>query len=235
MLLETYYISCNCLKCRDVAADNLKSSLICPKCQGCVPSSTGACISCKHQIDSSLIEKHANLKIKIKSAVSKDYEHQMVLMVYEKLFKQAVAIFHPYDSEFYSILEILYKKRSYADKYKECLVISRLMLTNIYQNCPHYCLIRGLHEMMFAILCNGMNLVEEAELHINRAKDIFKVTHGDDHPILTKYCGRYSKEIEWNQQDEERPYGTFKKLDALQRQGIHIPDDWRSFLTPEYR
>ena len=130
-------------------------------------------------------------------------------MVNESLFKEAVVIFHPYDSDFYSLMDNLFGIYiSGIKKYRKAIFIGRLMLTNVYQNCPHYCVTTGFHEQILAMLCNDLHLVEEAELHINRAKDIHEVTHGNGHPILTRDCRQIVKDIECTR-------NSLSKLDVL--------------------
>ena len=56
-LKSRYYFLCTCEKCEDLTSDYLKSSLLCPNCNGCVPFMTKNCIDCKFHIDPSLIEQ----------------------------------------------------------------------------------------------------------------------------------------------------------------------------------
>ena len=46
-LLNEYYFHCECSKCQDVDSDIKKSSIICPDCSHCAPTSTGKCSDCQ--------------------------------------------------------------------------------------------------------------------------------------------------------------------------------------------
>ena len=55
-----------------------------------------------------------------------------------------------------------------------CLEIGNKLLTNYYKNLPPYNKLTGLTEMTVAKICNSLNLLNEAELHIQKAEQILR-------------------------------------------------------------
>ena len=39
ILKKRSFVDCDCSKCQDPESDKLMSAMLCPKCEGCVPSS----------------------------------------------------------------------------------------------------------------------------------------------------------------------------------------------------
>ena len=65
-------------------------------------------------------------------------------------------------------MEVLLKFRMEKGHYnKDCLEINKLILTNSYEYLPM--LNTAMKELTVAMLCNVLNMYEEAEFHINKA------------------------------------------------------------------
>ena len=79
-----------------------------------------------------------------------------------------------------------------------CLEIGNLLLKSYYKHLPEYNKLTGLTEMTVAKICNGSNLLDEADYHLDKAEKILKVTHGNDHSRLTKDCQLIRKSINLN-------------------------------------
>ena len=104
----------------------------------------------------------------------------------EHLFNKAVTIIHPYDRDLMKFLTVFQSKLSQAGHYPRCLDVTKLMLVNRYQNLPPYDWNIGIEELNAAKFCSILGVYDEAEEHIEKAKNILSVVFGDDHPILDK-------------------------------------------------
>ena len=71
-LEKDYFFFCECSKCQDFETDKLKSSMICSKCLGCIPSITGNCVTCNYQIMKQSIQEHEKLKVQISNVIGKN-------------------------------------------------------------------------------------------------------------------------------------------------------------------
>ena len=151
-LKSRYYFLCKCEKCEDSTSDYLKSSLLCPNCNGCVPFKTKKCIDCKIQIDSSLIEQYENLKSRLSKLISRPREIQV--LTFENFYNKAIVIFHPYDKDFMKFLNSYQSKLCHAGHYPRCLDVTKLMLINRYQNLPPYEWNIGIEELNAAKFCS---------------------------------------------------------------------------------
>ena len=130
-LLNRYYFQCKCFKCMDNATDEMKSSLLCPVCNGCVPSATSICNSCNLEINNLVLDQYHNLKKQLLNIISKPASEKSVL-TYENLYNKAVTLFHPYDKDFMKFLNNYQSKLCQAGHYPRCLDVTRLMLINRY-------------------------------------------------------------------------------------------------------
>ena len=74
------------------------------------------------------------------------------------------------------------------------------MLTNYYKHLPAYDLNIGGKEIEVANLFNILGKLDEAEKHINKAKDILQIRLGSDHPLLATKWKRVRQEINLNKQ-----------------------------------
>ena len=173
-------------------SDAQKSSLKCWQCDGCVPRCTGICNDCKNEsIPQDILDKHAALKNKINEIVpygaypNKGWSifrgenlyvcNQLIFFLsieylneYENLFEESKNIFHANDADFRRLMEVVLKFRMEKRHYnKGCLEINKLILTNSYENLPM--LNTAMKELTVAMLCNVLNMYEEAEMHINKA------------------------------------------------------------------
>ena len=194
-LMKDHYFFCECSKCKDVPADQMKSSLICIKCKGCIPVKIGACTTCNYEIDKALFEKQKSIRKQILNVSEKQF--------FKNLYEQAIEIFHPFDTNFTSFLT-LYSSQQYEEKnYSFCLDVSRLKLIHLRQHVPPYQMNIGSEEIMFSKLCTWLGLFEEAEEHINIAKDILQVNFGMDHPLLDKEWKPIRQQIDKSKQSQK--------------------------------
>ena len=190
ILLRDYFFSCNCEVCQDEDSNQLKFSLICSQCKGCVPLIFGKCNDCDCKLNPISIEKYKNLKAKLLNAISNasTSEDQETC---EKLFEAAVKVFHPFDEIFMNFLFLLWNKYYYelnVIDHRNCLTVLELMTQNYYKNLPKYFHGIGIRELMLASLSNALNLQDKALIHITNAEDILKVGFGENHPRVTEDC-----------------------------------------------
>ena len=54
----------------------------------------------------------------------------------------------------------------------------------------------ALGEIEAAFICNKLNLLDEAEIHIKKADDILKITHGSEHLLVTSRWNVVKEDIE---------------------------------------
>ena len=113
--------------------------------------------------------------------------------VYEKLFRQTVDLFHPYDSDFLELLHIYYTKKEDVDF--KSLDIMRLILLNYHQNLPKNDLKTGVNEMEFANLCHILGFHRKAKEHIEKARNILKIRLGVDHSLYLEEWSQIHEEI----------------------------------------
>ena len=93
------------------------------------------------------------------------------------------------------ILKTNYKFQKSGEHYENCLYILRLTLENLRKNLPLYYDVIGLTEISTSEICIKLNLLEEAEMHINKAEEIFRVTHGINHSLITRGCSKIRQDI----------------------------------------
>ena len=196
-LVKSYYFICDCSTCQDSNSDQMKSSLKCSECkdeENCVPIESGVCCHCNFQIDKSKEEYYKNLKKKFLNLTWKPDGDD--IKDYENLFKEAVLIFHPYDKDFMDFLQNYYKlQRTVRNNYSKCHQIMNLILKNYRKNLPKNHLNIGLSEVITSKYCIRLNMLDEAEFHIKNAEEIFLVTHGSDHSIITSDCQKIREDI----------------------------------------
>ena len=85
--------------------------------------------------------------------------------------------------------------------YKNIIILKQnlnIMLTNYYQHLPYYDLNIGGKEIEMANLCNILGCLDEAEDHIEKAKDILQVRLGKNHPLINKKWNKVRQEINMN-------------------------------------
>ena len=83
-------------------------------------------------------------------------------------------------------LNIVYERHRVAENYQKCYEVGQLILRNFYENLPDYDPSTGLGEIEAAFICNKLDFMKEAEKHVKNADAILRVTHGDNHPLVTK-------------------------------------------------
>ena len=113
----------------------------------------------------------------------------------QDFFEKSIEKFHPYDKDFMKILKTNYKFQKSGEHYENCLYILRLTLENLRKNLPLYYDVIGLTEISTSEICIKLNLLEEAEMHINKAEEIFRVTHGINHSLITRGCSKIRQDI----------------------------------------
>lgn len=211
-LSEQYYFYCDCVKCQDEEKDALKSSLVCKSCQfGCVPASKGVCSKCKTSVEISLLEQHSKLRTELKKALNTEelIEDQECL---EMLYQKAAAIFHHQDKDYYDFVEHLYDVRLNKEEYNGCLEVLRIILAHQHLNDSSYSTNKALAEMKAAKLCSYLNKLDEADIHISKAKDNLRVTHGDIHPLSSKYWRHIRQDIDMGKRELKDMSLNYKKI-----------------------
>ena len=184
-LLEHYHFICICCKCENSTSDKFKSSLICKKCQGCVPISRtseecsgdefenkiGVCVDCNEKSDSNSIIEFEIWKKKFMD----DSEMNVVVnnpQICEKILNQAVKVFHPYDEDFVNFLDSVWQKFYNAEKYSTTYTILKLIMKNYEHNMPKYYFEIGRKYYELADVCYKLNLHEESRINIEKAEEI---------------------------------------------------------------
>ena len=183
-LSENYFFDCDCSRCQDQNTDQFKSSLICSKCQNCVPYSTKKCCQCKTDKDSKELEKFMNLKTKLTPLIDTSNNDEIEFSQFEQLYTIADKVFHPFDEYYIVLLNILWDNYWAEKNIEKCLEIIPKLMMNYYHNYPKYFPIIGFKEITYAYLCKASNSLEEARSHIGKAEEILQVSLGEDHPRM---------------------------------------------------
>ena len=195
-LLQDHYFFCECSNCVDVIKDRTKSSLRCPNCiKGCVPLLTGKCIDCGYIVNSSDVEKYKVLKRQLLRAEANHLDK------FDELFENAVIVFHPFDIKFMDFLDFYAKNEYERRNYSRCLEISNMKLSHLNQHVPEFEMHIGSEEIQAANLYCLLGFLDEAEEHIDKAKNILQVVFGEDHPILDKKWKPIRLQIDQNNQN----------------------------------
>lgn len=198
-LAKQYYFDCTCPRCQDEESDCFKSSLICQSCQiGSVPAISGLCSKCNTPIEPSILQEHSKIKAELKLATkepNEDLEHL------ENLFRKAAAIFHHRDKDYYDFLEHFYDVKIANEAYRDCLDLLRIILANQHDNDSPYSINKALTEMKAAKLCSYLNFLDEADVHLSKAKDNLRVTHGDIHPLASRDWRRLRQDIDMGRRE----------------------------------
>ena len=72
--------------------------------------------------------------------------------------------------------------------FTQCYEITRMILINLNHNNQPFDPAIGLEEIWAGRYCIQINKLEEAENHIKKAENIYRVGFGDNHPIISKVC-----------------------------------------------
>ena len=198
-LYERYHFNCDCPECLNVENDQKKISWNCKKCKGCVPSVTGICIACKNVQEG--YSSHHGMKLELKTeAIPLDPDRASSFMFQNaKLYKRAMKIFHPFDSDLMDMLGNYYEFSVTNNiEQDQCLDILKMKLIHFQEHYPLYHNETGKLEMQIAKFCNNMYKPNEAEEHIKKAKEILEINLGADHPFLDKYLVPLQQEIDLN-------------------------------------
>lgn len=199
-LMEAYYFRCKCVRCADVKSDRLKSSLLCSNtnCKGCAPFATLTCINCNEKLDQEKIDDYEEIKTQIRNFKVEATEDPEI---YETIFRRAVKILHSNDKDLLDLLNIIYERYRFASQHEKCYEIGQLILSNFHQNLPCYDPSIALGEIEASFICNKLNLMEEAEIHVKKAEELLQITHGNDHPLVTQRWKIIRQEIDTKKTD----------------------------------
>ena len=186
-LEERYNFRCECTKCQDVYSDLFKSSMICKKCQGCVPSVTGICTKCNEKVNQSFINKFLvekkNIKQKLKEIHNLFDERSIDKLIIETIDNK---IFHPYDEDFTKLLMLCMEKLDYIldnqgkMKSEKRVKIGRLLIINQEHNFRKCDPNLGIMHSNMVLWCYNAKLFDETEFHINEANRIYEVAFDED-------------------------------------------------------
>ena len=204
-LSRMYYFQCQCIKCQDDTADQMKSSLKCSSCDGgCVPTATAICTSCQSSVDPSLIKYHQQMKTRLFNFFAKRGHKILPGELFEN-YEKAVRIYHPYDTDFIELLKLFNVRLKEVGYTATCLEILRLMLINLCQNLPRYDSTIGLTKICAAEICTNLRLFKEAKTWIGEAEDILSVNLGRDHPLIVCGCAKIRRDIQNGLQKSQEP------------------------------
>ena len=125
-----------------------------------------------------MIEKYEEIQNQLQK-VEEEYS-------FEEMFHQAVALLHPYDNSYMEFLNLYSAKdEEYQTKNpSNCLEISKVKLRHFYRHLPAFEMHIGKEEIQAAKFCCLLDFSDEAQEHINKARNIFEANFGEDHPIL---------------------------------------------------
>ena len=208
-LNERYNFTCDCSKCLDVEKDQKKLSWNCKKCKGCVPSETGICSVCKNvqKVDYNFDHR---MRTELKTeAIPMDPDSASSFMFQNaKLYKRAMEIFHPFDSDLMDMLGKYYEFCMANNMEQDrCLDILKMKLIHYQEHFPLYHHETGKLEMQIAKFCINMNKLNEAQEHVKKATEILEVCLGADHPFLDKYLVPLQQEIDLNKEMKKMSLG----------------------------
>ena len=192
LLNSMYYFLCNCSLCQDRDSDKCKSSINCSTCGFCVPLTSENCPNCGLKIDISRLEKYAQTQKIIQKFVLNPPDD---ISLIEYILKETLKIMHCYDKDLMNFMKLAFQKFKTNEKYEMCYVLMKPIISNIQKHFPPFYDTLGLTFVSAAEVCLKLRRFKEAKDFIKSAEDIFKVSHGDDHPILTNGCAKIRHEI----------------------------------------
>ena len=109
-LRANFFFHCECSLCLDTHRNNLKSSLRCKKCEGCVPTINGICVDCNEEYF--LAEDFSTMDSCVQEYLTLRNEFGDVMVFTDKyskeeinsIFRRANDMFHPFDFDFYHFI-----------------------------------------------------------------------------------------------------------------------------------
>lgn len=104
----------------------------------------------------------------------------------EELYNEAIEIFHPFDGTFIEFLNVHNYEQIEMKNYAKCLDIAEIKLVHLHQHLQEYDMSIGDQAIEAAKWCTHLDLWDEAEGYVIKAKDIFEVMFGKDYPLLTQ-------------------------------------------------
>ena len=109
-LMANFFFHCECSLCLDTHKNNLKSSLRCKKCEGCVPTITGTCVDCDEKYFSaedfnamdSCVQEYLTLRNEFGDVMvfTDRYSKEEI----DSIYRRAIDIFHPFDLDLYDFI-----------------------------------------------------------------------------------------------------------------------------------
>ena len=127
-------------------------------------------------MDQKAIKNHAEIKTLIRSVVSYEKIEEKRLNF---LFEKSVNIFHPFDYDFWKLLNTYYMyfikdKNLTKNNFKRCFDVVELILKNLYHNFPEMDIKIFDLEIAATGLCNNLKSFDEAKSHLKKAEKISK-------------------------------------------------------------
>ena len=196
LLNSMYYFSCNCSFCQDTDSENCKSSTKCSDCGFCVPLTSEKCPKCGLKIDASRLEKYAQIQKVVKKLVHEETADDVQLI--ECVMKESLKVMHSFDKDLMNFMKLAFRKFKTKEKYEICYVLMKPIISNLQKHFPPFYDTLGLTFISASEVCLKLRRFKEAKNFIKSAEDIFKVSHGDDHLILTNGCAKIRHEIATN-------------------------------------
>ena len=149
---------------------------------------TKICHDCKNDLstETSIFEEYSHLRRQIYIFFVEPTED---LTRYDTFFNDALKVFHPYDSTFMDFMKNFRGLWAKKGEFARCYQITQMILKNLYHNNPQYDLAIAMEEIWAGRFCIQIDKLEEAENHVNKAENIFRISYADEnHPILSKIC-----------------------------------------------
>ncbi len=195
-LMEQYYFHCECEKC--VSPDSLrddqeKSSLVCEHCQeGCVPLETESCIGCDETPSAKRVVDYKRILDVVKNKAGGHPEPEEHCSDY---IDQMSKVFHEHDKTYLDCLEMVYENHVAKRNFRGALDMCEPILKHYRRFYPGADVNIALMELKTAKLAAYLNELDLAERHFEKAKDVLRVTHGVNHPIMLEVLPRIKQDI----------------------------------------
>ena len=202
-LAKQYYFSCACAKC-ETGGEEDKSVMLCQgqSCHGDVPIRTGCCQICQRLASDQELQHYDRVKNQFESMVLKNSSgHPEPEEQCEAFYGDMKEIFHPFDKTYLDLLELLYEQRVSQENFEGAFEICRLILKHYQRHYPKYDVNTALMAMKAAKLGAFLNCLNEAEMYLNVAKDILRVTHGQSHSLYAVTLKKIMQDIEMGKRE----------------------------------
>lgn len=174
----------------------------CSTCQGSIPISSGICKVCGREDSSSLLANYTKLKKEFDDHVCKNINgHPEPEEDCESFYEDMKTIFHPWDKKYLDLLEMLFEQRLAKENFRGSMSLALEILEHYYQHYPKFDINTGLMELKTAKLLAFLDSLEEAEKHLEKAKDILVVTHGPSHPLVAGALKQLKQDIDMGRRE----------------------------------